>query len=74
MCMSPHEMSSARMEELVAYLEREAIDFPDEADFALARRDEYAKILKERVEAGTYDDDHTDRSGHATARQGRWEG
>lgn len=76
MCMSPHEMSSARLEELVeAYdkyaKEAEATD-PWDRRFYESYRDKYAKILKERAEAGTYDDDHTDRSGHATARQGRF--
>lgn len=72
MCMSPHEMSSARLEDLAEEYNRYAEQADDDYGrrFYESKRDEYAKILKERAEAGTYDDDHTDRSGHATARQG----
>ena len=72
MCMSPHEMSSARLEELVEVNDMHASNakYYEYRRYYESRRDSYAKILKERAEAGTYNDDHTDRSGHATARQG----
>ena len=70
MCMSPHEMSSAKIEEVVAWLDEYIQDHPyDHA--SQWEREQLAKILKERAEAGTYDDDFTDRSGNATARQGK---
>lgn len=70
MCMSPHEMSSARIEQTIAHLDQELADDPDDI-WARWRRDELVEVLKERAEAGTYHADHTDRTGHATARQGR---
>lgn len=73
MCMSPHEMSSKDLEELAAYWNERA-DQATKDDFRrYARRqaENFEKILKERAEAGTYNDDFTDRSGSATARQGR---
>lgn len=70
MCMSPHEMSSESIEGIVNYWKQKLEVDPDYA-FAKRRIEEFEKILKERAEAGTYDDDFTDRSGNATARQGR---
>ena len=70
MCMSPHEMSSAKIEEVLQYWKGQLEEDPNDL-FAKWRVDEFEEILKERAEAGTYHDDFTDRSGHATARQGR---
>jgi hypothetical protein len=66
-------MSSARLEEIAREYRQEADEATDPRDrrYYESYYNEYMKILKERAEAGTYDDDHTDRSGSATARQGR---
>lgn len=62
MCMSPHERTSTRIEELIQGLEQD-IASPQFAGDRWAstrrqwegRRDHYAKLLKDRADAGTYD-------------------
>lgn len=49
MCLSPDEMTSAELEELVAYYRSFSSPHLDE------RADELEKLLKERAENGTYD-------------------
>jgi hypothetical protein len=63
-------MSSAKIEEVLQYWKGQLEEDPNDL-FAKWRVDEFEEILKERAEAGTYHDDFTDQSGHATARQGR---
>ncbi|MFJ5532456.1 hypothetical protein [Streptomyces sp. NPDC093261] len=49
--MSPHEMTSSQLEDLIAWY-REVYG---ETDFANDRIEQLEEILKERAEAGTYD-------------------
>jgi hypothetical protein len=59
--MSPHEMTSARIEELITGLEQDIAN-PNYAGDRWAstrrqwegRREQYVKLLKERADAGTY--------------------
>lgn len=51
MCMSPHEMTTARIEQYLAEM-REWVEEGD--NYWAWRADEMEKILKERAEAGTY--------------------
>ncbi len=56
MCMSPHEIPTWRIEELVATM-RETLAsgrlHPQEESFWTGRLENYEKLLKERAEAGT---------------------
>ena len=62
MCMSPHELSSARIEQLIQSLEEDLVD-PQFAGERWnnyrrtweGRRDAYVQLLKDRAEDGTYD-------------------
>jgi len=53
MCMSPDEMSSARIEEVIAEMEG-WIENGDDRKFWSWRIEEFQKLLKERAENGTY--------------------
>lgn len=56
MCLSPHEMSTARIEERLAQIRRQiekGLDPVLEKSYRW-RQEEFEKILKERAEAGTY--------------------
>ncbi len=58
MCMSPHEMTSARIEESIeyyrSYAEKESTS-PSNARWARGQAGNFEKMLKERAENGTYD-------------------
>lgn len=66
MCMSPHQMTSARIEEIIAAHQRYADEYrakvgKDAADLARyydRKIEEFTKILKDRAEAGTLDTAH----------------
>jgi len=53
MCMSPHEMSTTRLEEDLARMRELALQDPEE-DWWTWRVEQFELILKERAEAGTY--------------------
>jgi hypothetical protein len=60
--MSPHEMTSARIEEIIQGLDEDLANpnytgprWEDNRRYWEGRREQYAKLLKERAEAGTYD-------------------
>ena len=53
MCMSPHEMSTTRLEEDLVRMRERALQGPDE-DWWTWRVEQFELILKERAEAGTY--------------------
>lgn len=55
MCMSPHEMTSARIEEIVSYYKEYGEMHPKNARYAQRQVDVFTAILKERAEDGTYD-------------------
>lgn len=76
MCMSPHEMTSTRIEEFVAQF-KALLDNPHYAgDYWKSSRQvwegalaNYEQLLKERAEDGTYDtagqiDNHTQRTAY----------
>lgn len=75
MCMSPHEMSSEAIEEDIAWFNDRIANDPNGrlTSYWEGTRDNLIEILKERAENGTYNNDFTDDSGSATARQGRAE-
>lgn len=57
MCMSPHELTTARIEEIIQHYKEKLTEPGLRAD--LRRRwewvlENYEKLLKERAEAGTY--------------------
>ena len=54
MCMSPHEMTSKRIEELVSYY-KEYLEAHPDARYAQRQIENFTAILKERAEDGTYD-------------------
>lgn len=56
MCMSPHEMTSERIEEIIANLRSraEVTASPQDRQYFLGRADKFEQLLKERAEAGTY--------------------
>jgi hypothetical protein len=54
MCMSPHEMSSARIEEIVQWYKEDLEADPGDR-YAQGQIDNFTAILKERAENGTYD-------------------
>jgi hypothetical protein len=53
MCMSPHEMSTTRLEEDLIRMREFALQDPEE-DWWTWRAEQFELILKERAEAGTY--------------------
>lgn len=57
MCLSPHEMSTARIEERLSQMRRvfaKGLSTPEIEAMYKWRIGEFEKILKERAEAGTY--------------------
>jgi hypothetical protein len=54
--MSPHELTSARIEELIRSLEQLLADRPNHIFRKTweGRREQYVDLLKERAEDGTY--------------------
>lgn len=56
MCMSPHEMTSARIEEIIAYHERQYAADPNGtyAGWHQRKADNFREVLKERADNGTY--------------------
>lgn len=57
MCLSPHEMSTARIEERLGQMRRvfaKGLSTPEIEAVYKWRIEEFEKILKERAEAGTY--------------------
>jgi hypothetical protein len=64
-CLSPHEMTSAKIEGIIESYKRYADQYRAEGDldsekYCLTKVENFLLILKERAEDGTYHDD-TDR-------------
>jgi hypothetical protein len=57
MCTSPHEITSARIEELIVGIEQDIAQYPNHAFRQIweGRHERYTQLLKERAEDGTYD-------------------
>lgn len=60
MCMSPHEMTSARIEEASLVIQEWIESYRAHGNESLAslwtgRLEGYEKVLKERADSGTYD-------------------
>lgn len=57
MCMSPHEMTSAHIEELIQGIDKDIAQYPNHVYRRIweGRRERYVALLKERAEDGTYD-------------------
>lgn len=73
MCMSPGEMSSKEIEDAIDDFRRRISKDPSHylRSYWEGTIENLEAVLKERADDGTYDADHTDRSGTATARQDR---